>query len=78
MALSGPTSTVSAGIARRTTGVGAIVGATATSPTAYTNTLTRWISQHCTPTPPREWSSASYATQRPGAWELFSCATHDS
>lgn len=41
----------------------------------YTNALTRWISLHCQPVPPRQWSSASYAAHRLGAWELFSCQT---
>jgi len=64
---------------RRSTAGGAIVSLSATSAeaTTYTNSLTRWISLHCTPVPPREWSSADYATHRLGAWELFSCTTRD-
>ncbi|HET9110439.1 MAG TPA: glycosyltransferase family 39 protein, partial [Ktedonobacterales bacterium] len=43
--------------------------------TSYTNALTRWISLHCQPVPPSQWSSASYVAHRLGAWELFSCQT---
>lgn len=39
----------------------------------YTNSLTRWVSVHCTPIPPVQWSSATYAAHRLGAWEMFSC-----
>lgn len=40
---------------------------------SYTDSLTFWISKHCTPVPPKQWSSATYATHRLGAWELFAC-----
>ncbi len=40
---------------------------------SYTNSLTRWVSDHCTPIPPREWSSSARMTNHLGAWELFSC-----
>ena len=40
---------------------------------AYTDSLTRWVSLHCSPVPPSQWSSAEYAKYRLGAWEMFSC-----
>lgn len=40
---------------------------------SYTNSLTHWVSDHCTPIPPREWSSSARMTNHLGAWELFSC-----
>lgn len=41
--------------------------------TTYTNALTRWISMHCAPVPPKQWNTATAATHRLGAWELFAC-----
>jgi hypothetical protein len=41
--------------------------------TSYTNNLTRWISTHCVPVPPQQWSSATYPPSQLGAWELFMC-----
>ncbi len=72
--------TPTANAARRPTAGGAIVSAPATraQATTYTNSLTRWISLHCTPVPPREWSSADYVTQRLGAWELFTCTAREA
>lgn len=40
---------------------------------AYTNSLTRWVSTHCQPVPPAQWSSPAEANHRLGAWELFAC-----
>jgi hypothetical protein len=51
------------------------LGGVATPGATYTNSLTRWISMHCTPVPPSQWSSASVATHRLGAFELFACQT---
>ncbi|HEY8323845.1 MAG TPA: glycosyltransferase family 39 protein [Ktedonobacterales bacterium] len=51
------------------------LGKAAVAGSVYTNSLTRWISIHCTPVPPSQWSSTSVATHRLGAFELFACQT---
>lgn len=40
---------------------------------AYTNSLTHWVSDHCAPVPPAQWSSAPDAHMRLGPWELYAC-----
>lgn len=41
--------------------------------TRYTNRLTRLVSALCTPVKPYLWSSATYARQRLGAFQLYAC-----
>lgn len=68
-----PRSTVSRGAARLRAFSVANASQMSVSGVTYTDSLTRWVSLHCSPVPPSQWSSAGYAKYRLGAWEMFSC-----
>jgi 4-amino-4-deoxy-L-arabinose transferase-like glycosyltransferase len=46
---------------------------TVVAPVRYTNALTHWVSDHCAPVPPSQWSAAKSAAYQLGPWALFTC-----